>query len=68
MEPLCIGCGKEPWELSEYHPENTGENLTPEEYVKLNEGTYNYRNGHFACDRCYIMIGMPTHPNGWVAP
>jgi hypothetical protein len=37
-------------------------------YVKYNEGTYNPVNGHFACDMCYIKLGMPVSPGGWKMP
>jgi hypothetical protein len=36
------------------------------EYV-LDDGTFNRVNGHFACDECYIRIGQPSSPSGWVA-
>ena len=39
-----------------------------EAYVRKEEGTYNMNNGHFACDSCYIRIGMPNGPYGWTAP
>lgn len=40
------------------------------EYVLEEEGTLNPENNHFACDRCYIMLGMPSLPwrmGRWVA-
>jgi hypothetical protein len=37
------------------------------EYVLEEEGTLNPENNHFACDECYIRLGMPTTPWGWVA-
>ena len=41
------------------------EGLTPDEYVWREEGTLNRDTGQFACDGCYIKLGMPTGPNGW---
>jgi hypothetical protein len=67
-DPICIGCGKTPDELSEYSPRSTGMDLTPDEYVWQEEGTLNPSNGHFLCDSCYIRAGMPTAPEGWIAP
>ena len=64
----CIGCNKTPDELDEYSPEETEENMTATEYVQTNEGTYNPSNGHFTCTPCYIDLGMPLSPGGWVAP
>lgn len=37
------------------------------EYVLEEEGALNPENNHFACDECYIRLGMPTTPWGWVA-
>ena len=42
--------------------------MTPEKYVKTEEGTYNKNNGHFLCTECYIKDRMPATPEGWVAP
>jgi hypothetical protein len=42
--------------------------MTPEQYVRSEEGTFNLKNGHFACTACYINIGMPSSPRGWKAP
>ena len=39
-----------------------------EDFVLAEEGTYNPLNGHFACDSCYIKIGMPVAPSGWKCP
>lgn len=68
VQPLCIGCGLEPEEISVYVQAVRGSTQTPSEYVRRNEGTLNPRNGHFLCDSCYIDAGMPTAPGGWVAP
>lgn len=39
-----------------------------DQWIRQNEGTYNPSNGHFACTDCYIKIGQPSSPQGWVAP
>ena len=39
-----------------------------ESFVILEEGTYNYMNGHFTCTICYINLQMPTVPGGWKCP
>lgn len=67
-EPLCIGCNKKASELEEYIEVAKDEDMTPEDYVREEEGTYNHNNGHFLCTLCYIRYGMPSNPWGWVAP
>jgi hypothetical protein len=44
------------------------QNITPDEYVRDEEGTYNPANGHFLCDECYIKAGQPSSPRGWRCP
>jgi hypothetical protein len=67
---VCIGCNKTPEELTEYVIAAMATRTTPGEYVLRQEGTLNTANGHFACDRCYIEMGMPSGSgrNRWVAP
>ena len=67
-ELICIGCGGKPYEFNEYVDIAESEGITPDEYVWREEGTLNPDNGHFLCDRCYIMAGMPSSPDGWIAP
>jgi len=71
--PICIGCNKVPSDIEEYieaaKENGPGHGMTPEVYVRLEEGTYNPENGHFLCTDCYIARGMPTAPSiRWVAP
>ena len=67
--PRCFRCGKMPHELDEYvdaaHDED---DLTPEQFVKEEEGTYNPELNTFACTLCYVAIGAPSAPHGWKAP
>jgi len=65
---LCLGCNKSAEEIEEYVYAARENELTPEEYLKQEEGTYNYENGHFLCTTCYIAAGMPSGPRGWIAP
>ena len=67
MKPLCIGCGKHPDELEEYVEIAKEEGMTPDEFVRKEEGTYNRENGHFLCTPCYAKAGMPSSPRGWIA-
>ena len=66
-EPICIGCNRHPVDCG-YQDVAEYENLTPDEYVRQHEGTYNPDNGHFLCDVCYVKAGMPSSPWGWIAP
>ncbi len=66
--PICVYCGKRPHELEEYTKAAAELEMSPDDYVRLEEGTYNHANGHFACTDCYIEIGQPSSRSGWVAP
>jgi hypothetical protein len=55
-------------ELEEYIEIAKVEEMTPDDYVREEEGTYNPENGHFLCTPCYVEAGMPSGPHGWVAP
>lgn len=70
MKPVCIGCGKTPEQLCEYTDPQIIGDMTPDNYVRTEEGTYNRTNGHFACSICYIAMGMPAkrYPDRWIAP
>ena len=68
MIPLCVGCNKRPSEIEEYVESAEVEDMTPDDYVRGEEGTYNPSNGHFLCTDCYVRAGMPSSPYGWVAP
>lgn len=68
-EPYCFRCGKPASSFSEYdnylEPNYIGSRA---EAVRAEEGTYNRDTNRFACDACYIAIGQPSSPSGWVAP
>lgn len=59
MEIMCKGCGKHPSEIQEYASAAQVEDITPDEYVAREEGTFNRSTGQFWCTRCYIKVGMP---------
>lgn len=67
-QPFCIVCYRLPSDIMEYSPTLTGVDLSADEYVKKEEGTYNRENGHFLCTKCYIGLGMPSSSGGWTAP
>ncbi len=59
MDLKCKVCGKSPSELEEYIEMGKAEGLTPDEFVRQEEGTLNKQTGLFYCTDCYIKIGMP---------
>lgn len=63
----CAYCKKPPHEIDEYVEMAEIEDMTPEQYVRSEEGTFNRETGQFACTSCYIAIGMPASPRGWTA-
>jgi hypothetical protein len=70
-EPYCFRCGKPASSFSEY-ASSLEERQSFADYVRDEEGTYNPNTNRFACDECYIAIGMPAgEPGdayGWKAP
>ncbi len=43
--------------------------LTPAEYVRTHESTYNASTNHFACSKCFLAIGLgPATQKEWIAP
>lgn len=76
-EPYCFRCGKPASSFSEYcNGDCDGDDECRSgppypgaaDYVREEEGTYNRETNRFACDECYIAIGMPSEPGGWRAP
>ena len=57
--PHCAICKKTPDAISIYVQYAEENGMSPDDYVLLNEGTFNYRNNLFYCDQCYVLIGMP---------
>ena len=68
VNPICIGCQKQPHELEEYVEAAKEDEVSADYWVRTEEGTYNRENGHFLCTSCYIEAGMPSSPTGWIAP
>jgi len=68
MRPFDPYCKRYPDMIPEYVEAAAYDEVTPDEYVRTEEGTYNRENGHFACTECYVNLGMPTAPWGWYAP
>ncbi len=68
IEVICFRCKKRPDELEEYIEAASYEDMSPDAYVRSEEGTFNPHNGHFCCTDCYVAIGAPSSQSGWVAP
>lgn len=66
--PECFRCGRTPGEIGEYIAYAKESDMTPDEFVVAEEGTYNPAHNTFCCTKCYVAIGMPSSPKGWVAP
>lgn len=62
----CCRCGRSPEQIPEIVAEAKEEEMSPDEWVRENEGTLNTETGRFACDKCYIALGMPANP--WPLP
>ena len=72
-EPYCFRCGKPASSfISGAMMAEDDEPISPAEYIRREEGTYNRDTNRFACDACYIAIGMPVgepgNDYGWKAP
>lgn len=79
-KPFCTSCKRHPADIPGYTAEATNyyDALPPisvvlgaetiEDAYAREDGTYNPENGHFLCNECYVKAGMPTSPQGWVAP
>jgi hypothetical protein len=65
LELHCGLCCRVPATIPGIPDYAANEGLTPDEYVWQEEGTLNRDTGQFACDGCYIKLGMPSGPNGW---
>lgn len=59
--PICSVCRKIPDELLEYTIIAADLGMTPDAYVRAEEGTYNVDEDAFFCTKCYIDIGMPLN-------
>lgn len=58
----CAICGKPPEEIDEYVYMAASEQMTPEEFVRAEEGTFDPESGMFLCTVDYIRAGSPS---GW---
>jgi hypothetical protein len=64
---VCCECKRKPRDIPGYISMAAEFGITPEEFVRQNEGTLNTSTGLFCCDGCYIKLGTPTSRKGWKA-
>lgn len=55
----CPYCEKQPNQLDEYISPSQVLNITPDEFVRMEEGTYHRATDLFCCTVCYVKIGTP---------
>ncbi len=65
-EPRDPYCQRTASQIGEVVDGASREDVTPAEYAR-EDGTFNEQTGEFACDACYIELGMPTSAAGWKA-
>jgi len=65
--PVCFNCHTPADQIPGWEIEAEIEEVSVDEYARQ-DGTYNPISNMFCCDRCYIVIGMPSAPGGWRAP
>lgn len=73
--PYCPGCKKQAHEIPSVKDFAADFELTPEQFIRHEEGTYNPVNEHFLCEDCFIRIedvagGRLVGPQGrrWICP
>lgn len=75
VEPICIDCGRRPEEIPEYIEAGNENGMTPDQYVREEEGTLNPANGHFLCTDDFLgrelragarLVG--DNGGRWIAP
>jgi hypothetical protein len=71
-EMICFRCKRRPQDIPLYVDSLRIEGrkgMSSDDLVRRIEGTYNRATNRFACDECYVEIGMPSAPGrGWIAP
>lgn len=71
-KPYCPSCKKNAEDIPGLKEEMNevfgGDKVHVDSLIATEEGTFNPKNGHFLCMKCYIKAGMPSSPNGWTCP
>jgi hypothetical protein len=58
-ELSCIRCKRRPAELHSVKMFAQARKMSPDDFVWHEDGTLNKSTGAFACDDCYVLMGMP---------
>lgn len=58
---ICPYCNRKPNEIQEYVEAANENEMSPHEYVRMDEGTYHPQTDLFCCTDCYIKVGMPLN-------
>ncbi|SDX64172.1 hypothetical protein [Salimicrobium album] len=59
----CIRCQQHPSQIEEYKEAAYDMEMSPESYVRMDEGTYHSRTDFFCCTSCYVALGAPVLPD-----
>lgn len=57
----CPFCNRKPNEIPEYVDAANHNEMSPHEYVRMDEGTYHLETDLFCCTDCYIKVGLPLN-------
>jgi hypothetical protein len=58
LDIRCNGCGLTPDKIPDTVSAAEAEGMSPQEYVRILEPTYNEATGHFLCTDCYLETGI----------
>ena len=67
-EPFDPYCKRKASDIPDVQAYAEAAELSPAAWVRSEEGTFNEASNHFACDECYIRLGMPVAIPRWVCP
>ncbi|NBJ71020.1 hypothetical protein [Clostridium sp. 1xD42-85] len=57
----CPFCKRAPRDIPEYIEQANFNEMSPNDYVRMDEGTYHAETDLFCCTDCYIKIGSPLN-------
>ena len=56
----CPFCNRKPNEIDEYIEGAEENEMSAENYVQMDEGTYHQKTNLFCCTECYVSQGLPS--------
>ncbi|ENH96696.1 hypothetical protein J416_09369 [Gracilibacillus halophilus YIM-C55.5] len=57
----CPFCNREPKEIPAYKEKARKEEMSVDDYVRMDEGTYHMQTDMFCCEDCYFKRGLPLY-------